>query len=96
MATVNPIPSKTQGQRLLVDTGKLTVRKLTKSEGSLIAALGSLAPGRASNPFDPRRGAAVEEAQASSHHCRPIGAFDESNSVAAFQSSRSLSQTFSG
>jgi hypothetical protein len=36
--------AKRLGQRLVVDTGKMTVRRMTKSEGSIMAALKSLAP----------------------------------------------------
>ena len=49
MAIENPAPTnhrtaKVGGQRLLVDTGKMTVRRVTKSEGSIMSALKSLAP----------------------------------------------------
>lgn len=48
MATVNPTsnhPAKgVVGQRLLIDTAKMSVRRLTKSEATILAALKTLAP----------------------------------------------------
>jgi inorganic pyrophosphatase/exopolyphosphatase len=47
MATVNPTTqhtAKALGQRLLIDTAKMTVRRMTKSETSIMNALKSLAP----------------------------------------------------
>ena len=49
MATMNPAPNtqraaKGAGQKLLIDTGKMSVRRVTKNEASIMGALKSLAP----------------------------------------------------
>lgn len=49
MASVNPAPTtprtaKVFGQRLMIDTAKMTVRRMTKSETAIMSALKSLAP----------------------------------------------------
>ena len=41
--TVRPT-AKAPGQRLLIDTGKLSVRRVTKSEEAIMSALKTLAP----------------------------------------------------
>jgi len=41
--TIRPT-AKAHGQRLLVDTGKLSVRRITKSEETIMGALKGLAP----------------------------------------------------
>lgn len=41
--TIRPT-AKAPGQRLLIDTGKLSVRRVTKSEEEIMSALKTLAP----------------------------------------------------
>jgi len=50
MAATNPLSNSTSkakvphGQRLLIDTARMTVRRVTKSEGDILSALRALAP----------------------------------------------------